>query len=131
MGSLRMRLPVSAKIALQTAGVIGALILHAAPTAAQTTAPAPGVSRDLAEQRAQLVSDLRYDLSMSIPASRAEPITGTTLIRFHLANTKLPLVLDFDPGPTPTISSEVNGRAWPAEPVNGHLVISPTLLRQP
>ena len=36
----------------------------------------PGVSWDLAERRAQTISDVSYDLSLTIPADRNEPIEG-------------------------------------------------------
>ena len=107
-----------------------AMIIGATPAAGQTTEPSPGVSRDLAIQRAQLVSDLRYDLSVSIPAARAEPITGVNVIRFRLSDTRSALVLDFDPGPAPSLTIEANDRAAPVSLIRGHLVIPASFLHR-
>ncbi|HCQ02050.1 MAG TPA: peptidase M1, partial [Candidatus Latescibacteria bacterium] len=55
----------------------------------------PGVSWDLAERRAQTISDVRYDLSLTIPADRNEPIEGLETITFYLSDTAGGVVLDF------------------------------------
>ena len=66
---------------------------------AQPELTAPGVSQALARQRAGNITDLRYALTLSIPADRARPVTGNNLLRFCLADPTVPLVIDFDPGP--------------------------------
>ena len=38
--------------------------------------PDPGISEALAHERAALISNLRYDLSFTIPAGRASAISG-------------------------------------------------------
>ena len=55
----------------------------------------PGVSWDLAERRAQTISDVSYDLSLTIPADRNEPIEGLETVTFYLSDTAGGVVLDF------------------------------------
>ena len=105
-------------------------VIHAAPAAGQMTAPTPGVSRELAEERAQRVSELRYDLFMSIPADPAEPITGTNVIRFRLSQAESALVLDFDPDATAGLTIDANDVPAPVSRVNGHLLLPASFLRR-
>ena len=46
--------------------------------------PDSGVPLDVATRRAAIVSNLRYELALSIPEALASPLTGTTTIRFDL-----------------------------------------------
>jgi len=58
----------------------------AASAAGETLSPSPGVSLALATQRAAQIRDLRYELALSIPERRSEPITGTNTLHFTLAD---------------------------------------------
>ncbi len=49
---------------------------------AQTATPAPGIPLDVATRRAAIVSDLRYELTLTIPREQQAPITGTMTARF-------------------------------------------------
>lgn len=117
---------------LRTRGIVLLLALCclAGPAAAQTDRPAPGVALPLSRERAQLVTDLRYDLRLSIPASKAAPVTGRTVMRFKLSDTTRPLVLDFDPGHSHAVSVRSNGRPVRTRAENGHLVIPASGLRR-
>jgi len=55
----------------------------------------PGVSLDLARHRARTVSDVRYEITLDIPADPGEPIRGHETVRFRLTSAADPLVLDF------------------------------------
>jgi hypothetical protein len=79
-------------------GALGVVIaLLASPAAgAQTPEPAAGVALDLATARARSISHVRYELSLSIPPTRAQSVTGTNVLRFRLADRTQPLVIDFD-----------------------------------
>ena len=55
----------------------------------------PGVSLALAEHRARVLSNLAYDLALSIPAEATQDITGRIAISFDLANADQALQLDF------------------------------------
>jgi hypothetical protein len=61
----------------------------------------PGVSETLARDRAARVSNVRYDLSFSIPADRTTAIRGHEVITFALTDASAPLVIDFDAGDAP------------------------------
>ena len=56
----------------------------------------PGVPLRLAEDRADRISDLEYELTLRIPASVDEPIDGLMLAAFNLSDAGRPLALDFD-----------------------------------
>ena len=55
----------------------------------------PGVSLALAEHRAETISGINYELSLTIPASPHELIEGRVLITFRLSDATQPLQLDF------------------------------------
>lgn len=95
---------------------------------AQTDLPAPGVSLELARQRAVMLGNLRYDLFLSIPASVDAPITGATTIRFDLKNQEQPLVLDFEAGREQVTTVDVNGEPAAFSCENGHIVVPSSLL---
>ena len=90
---------------------------------AQTLTPAAGVPLDVATRRAAAVSNLRYDLSLSIPEALASPLTGEMTIRFDLKDASAPLVLDFDTSREHVKSVDANGKPAGFTYVNGHIVI--------
>ncbi len=55
---------------------------------------APGVALELAERRAATIFNVHYDIRLSIPAARTEPIDGSVTTSFTLTEIG-PLVLDF------------------------------------
>ncbi len=69
-----------------------------------------GISESLARERAARISNLRYELSLSIPKDKSAVIKGHEVITFTLSDAKAPLTLDFARGP------------------NGHLVYQPSSL---
>jgi len=95
---------------------------------AQTARPAAGVALDLASRRAAVVSDLRYDLSLSIPDRVSEPVEGAVDIRFQLKGASSPLVLDFATSREHVHAVEANGRPTDFDFVNGHIVIPASAL---
>lgn len=88
------------------------------------TAVAPGVPWSLASDRATLVSDIRYDLALSIPSSRDEPIRGRVEIRFTLARVPRSLVLDFAQDESHVSSVTVNGDEAAYDVRDEHIVMS-------
>lgn len=103
--------------------VFPCLILLLALAACTNVLPVEsGVSRDLARERATRISDLHYDLAFSIPTSLKEPVSGEVTLRFDLRS-KGPLQLDFRPGSKAVHSLAVNGREWPADVRDEHIVI--------
>ena len=105
------------------------LVGVAATAQAQTSTPAAGVSLDLATKRAGIVSNLTYDLSLSIPEALASPITGTITIRFALKDAAAPLVLDFETSREHVKAVDANGRPVAFAYVNGHIVLPSGALR--
>lgn len=57
--------------------------------------PVAGVPVELAEARALLLDEVRYDLALRVPAVRAEPLTGQVHVDFTLAAPVRAIVLDF------------------------------------
>ena len=92
-------------------------------TAGQTASPAPGVPLDVATRRAANVSDLRYDLFLSIPEDLSAPLTGSNTLRFSLKDASTPLVLDFDTSRDHVKGVEANGKPSAFLFVNGHVVV--------
>ena len=90
--------------------------------------PDPGVTLDLARERAARVSDLRYELSLSIPSERTAPINGEVTLRFVLADRARPLVLDFAVPASDVSRIAIDGRPVDARLVNGHIVLPSTAL---
>ena len=90
---------------------------------AQTGSPAAGVPLDVATARAANITDLHYDLSLSIPDDLAAPISGTNTIRFSLTSAATPLVLDFETSREHVKAVDANGKPSPFLFVNGHLVV--------
>ena len=100
-----------------------AVLLAAIPAGAQTMTPDPGVPLQIATARAAAISDLRYDLALSIPEALTAPLTGTMAIRFMLKDAAAPLVIDFETSRDHVKSVEANGRPAAFTYVNGHIVI--------
>ena len=90
----------------------------------------PGVSWELARHRAGTISDLRYDLRLSIPEQRTEPIQGRVRIRLRLSEAESPLVLDFRQPADRIGAVRVGERKVEYRAVNGHIVVPPEALRQ-
>ena len=110
-------------------GSLGVVIALASPASAQTLTPGPGVPLDLATRRAALVSDLRYELALTIPDAFTAPIAGSITIRFALADASLPLVLDFDTSAEHVQSVEANMLSVDTTFVNGHIVVPASALK--
>jgi hypothetical protein len=117
-----------ARIARLSLGVGGVLIMFVVSSFAQ--APPVGVPQELAQERAQRILDIRYDLSYTLVA-KAPSAPGQEEIKFRykpqqlLGNGPLrpsapgPLLLDFREG---TISKlVVNGKPVPVKMENGHI----------
>ena len=107
---------------------VGISLLAGSPAIAQTMTPDPGVPLDVATARAANISELRYDLSLSIPEAIAAPLTGTTTIRFTLKDAAQPLVIDFETSRDHVQSVDANGRKSDFSYVNGHIVVPPASL---
>jgi aminopeptidase N len=83
----------------------------------------PGVSVELAEYRAAVVSAINYRLHLDIPEDQAADIAGRIVIDFQLRDTSQPLQLDFREAADRLRSVAVNGRDVNFRFRDEHLVI--------
>lgn len=90
-----------------------------------------GVSAQLARIRKSCIDSLRYDMLLSIPASRAERVTGVETITFNYRKgaSDMPLLLDFTGGAGSVASLEVNGSPTEPDCRNEHIVIPAGMMR--
>jgi aminopeptidase N len=86
----------------------------------------PGIPRDLAQQRAEDVSDVRYALSLTLTPGDPN-VTGEVEIRFALRRTS-PLLLDYREGRVGAV--QINGAVSPVVVENGHLELFPSTLQR-
>lgn len=87
----------------------------------------PGVSRSLAKDRAQRVSDLHYRLDFTL-AQHAATMPGKEVLKFKLAGHSADLPIDFREGTVRQAS--INGKPLPTALTNGHLVLPAAALQE-
>ena len=92
--------------------------------------PAAGVPLTLAQDRAGRVSDLRYELHVTIPDAVATPVRGTVTLRFQLSDASRALALDFA-GPAASIR-DVRAQGTAVSPAvrDEHVVFPASALRR-
>lgn len=78
--------------------------------------------REVAQDRAQRVSEVSYDLSYELDA-KSKDFRGETTVRFQLAESAAPLSLDFTGGKPESIL--LNGKPVPASSYNGFFFVLP------
>ena len=91
--------------------------------------PGPGISRELARERAALVRDVEYDLRFRL-APHAEHVEGSLWLRFVLPDDREPgpLVLDFAGEALADV--RLNGREIVPRAVHDHVVLPADLLQR-
>ncbi|HET9831498.1 MAG TPA: M1 family aminopeptidase [Vicinamibacterales bacterium] len=105
--------------------------LWCACVASAAHAQEPGISETLARERAGRVSNVRYELSFSIPREKTSVISGHEVVSFALADASAPLFLDFEPSPSRRLRTvTVGGDRIDATLVNGHLTLPASSLRR-
>jgi aminopeptidase N len=77
----------------------------------------PGISEELARQRAAQIRDIHYELNITVPREMAEPLRGRARIWFANQSPAAPVVLDFAPG-----ANLMEGSSVPYQTENGHLI---------
>ena len=82
-----------------------------------------GVSWDLAQNRKDSISDVRYKLNFDIPEDKIKPITVEEFIHFKLSDLTKDVVIDFRQPADYIYSVSVEGEAVPYKLVNQHIVI--------
>ncbi|KAF0214804.1 MAG: aminopeptidase N, partial [bacterium] len=101
--------------------------------------PAIGISRELAQLRAKVYSDIRYNLSFDLRAKK-ETISGQVRVDLKIARLLQPLVIDFKGlgrlpdqinGKLKTQTIQVNGKSISNfQQINGHIVIPIEAIRE-
>ncbi len=105
------------------AGIAFSIVIFSAPwLAAQVP---EGIPRDLARQRAQQISDVRYHLSYTL-TPHAPSVTGHEDLQFHLQSAGT-VMLDFREGTIADVN--VNGKAAAVKMENGHIVFPGEFLK--
>ena len=99
------------------------------PTADVALDVQPGVSLELAEHRAAILSDINYRLVLEIPDDRNADVDGFVEITFLLADTKHPLPLDFREDPDHLLNVRANGEPVAIDFRYEHLLIAPESLK--
>jgi aminopeptidase N len=105
------------------------LLLLPAIVSAQTATPDAGIPLDIAEARAARISDLRYDLQLTIPRGLTDPITGTMRMTFDDGQPGAALVIDFATTARHVRRVNANGADVSAQWVNGHIVLPASVTR--
>jgi aminopeptidase N len=97
---------------------------------AQITDVVAGVTRELADERAQNISSLAYQLFFDIPEEMNQPIPAKVELRLYLKNKEKPLLLDFNVSAEHLQQIVVNQKVLPHHFREGHIIIDPLFLHQ-
>ncbi|WP_311181696.1 M1 family metallopeptidase [Hymenobacter volaticus] len=97
--------------------------------AGPTVAVVPGVSLELAQDRARRISRLGYNLIFTIPASKAESIAASETVTFHLTDAGQPVQLDFKEQADHLKSLTINGKTTAIDFREEHLVLPAASLK--
>jgi aminopeptidase N len=87
-----------------------------------------GVAWKLASHRHERISDVRYDIALAVPKTLEERIVGRVTLRFRLAASGSPVVIDFAATPESLISVRAGGADVDYEYLNQHIVIPDSVL---
>lgn len=108
--------------------MLGVVLAMTLAVQASPDSPGRGVSEALAVERAAVIHDLRYALSLGIPADRRQPVTGRLIVRFTLAAPHR-VVLDFEQSREHLRSVRIDGADVLFSFENGHLTIAAAATR--
>ena len=102
---------------------LGLALAGAAAISAQPRMPGPGISLELASERAAAVRDLTYELSLAVPKEQTAPLTGTMTARFRVVDGSRRIAFDFAPGEKNVKSVRVNGEQVAPTFVPDHFIV--------
>ena len=109
-------------VALLTSSVIGCGGLSIADNEPLHAEIGPGVSRELAMERASRISDIRYDLSLAIPADRTIPIRGRAVVDFAVSESSI-ILFDFAQSSEQVLGVSVDGMPARYEVRDEHIIL--------
>ena len=105
-------------------------ILIALHLQAQTIPNTNGISKALADYRHKTISQINYQLNITIPQAKEQEITGDEAISFQLTENTQPIYIDFKGTANQLQTVVANGKTIPVDYQNEHLIIHPTSLRK-
>ncbi len=82
-----------------------------------------GVTKELADFRTLLITDIQYELSFDIPEVKSKVIIGNETISFELQNSSFPLQIDFKASADQVKNIIVNGKNTSVNYEKEHLII--------
>jgi len=91
---------------------------------------AKGISLDLAEFRAEQLSNIEYHLTFDIPESLDAPVVSKLKLEANILNLQQPVILDFNADKSLLLSVNANGSNIDIKHENEHLIIDTTYLKQ-
>ena len=107
--------------------ILATLVMFGAVSTPSLSSAAPiGIPRELAVERAALVSDLHYDLAYTL-VPHSPTTTATEHLSFQLKSNTSPLLLDFRDGHIASLS--INSHRTPVSESNGHIFLPSAALR--
>lgn len=120
---------ISYKCSFAFVGWLGLFLMLCGCRSENLHLPEPGVTRELAQQRKEIIRNLSYELSFSIPGERNGQVDGEVAVLFELQRQEQ-VVLDFREGMESVKKIRVNGVKSPVCWVNEHIVLPRKLLQQ-
>jgi aminopeptidase N len=120
---MKTRLAVLVVLALLGAGVALLLMSQREPPP-----PGAGIPLSMADSRSARISNLAYQVSLQIPPARREPVRGTVVATFKLADARAPLPFDFNQPGDKLVKVFANGQDVAARVLDGHIMIPPSRL---
>src|SRR5688572_1782642 len=110
--------------------LLGPLALASCMAAAAPASTETGVALELAELRQRTLTEVRYEVRLSVPEDLAEPVTGETVVRFVWDDARdRDVALDFMEPAVRIRSVTANGSEVEWRPENDHVVIPADALR--
>jgi aminopeptidase N len=102
--------------------LVGSVASVMLPPSTTDVPPGPGIPLTLAEDRARRISNLRYELQLTVPESQSDRLRGTMIVRFALSDASRSLPLDFAPADGVT-ATRVAGGTVTLQRVTDHLIV--------
>ncbi len=112
-------------VVLGVIAVIGGVVATTLILRREAPPPGAGIPLTLAESRAARVSNLKYQVTFTIPAARRDPVRGNLIATFTLGGGRAPLAFDFAQPGEKLIAVHANGTDVPTRVSDGHIVIPP------
>ena len=89
-----------------------------------------GVSKELADYRHEVLSQITYTLQFDISAQQEDPIPATETMTFYLKENHVPLQIDFKEKTDHLKTITVNEKEIPVEYQQEHILIAPKFLKK-